>query len=502
MSTRNEQVIVVGGGPAGCAAALEAAKLGLAVTLVDEHPQSTTAMSLDAPYFYGARLPAALSDASATAERVLGANEALMECLEAGVDVLTGTCAWGVFIPGENNRHLSGKQLGLADETKSCLIPFDYLILAPGARDLVLSFPGWHLPGVLGVKAASVLLQSYQALGGRKMLVLGSGNAALTFAQAALTAGIEVVGLVEPSSTIQGARELVGALEAAGVPIHLDSTIERALGDQEVTGARITRASGGMAFEVACDTVCMAYGAVPNIELASVAGCQMEYIAALGGWVPKLGPDLEASEEGLFVVGDGAGITEAAFVSADAATAQGRSAARAVARRVGLIPSGDDSYDLNTRLAGSAALFPPMRWLESLLAASGLDVQLCQCEEVTRCEFLHVEPPRYLGVRNWKDKEPSAVSAPGGALNQDFLKRMTRVGMGHCQGRRCREHSALLVAHAKGVELSQVLPGSYRIPVRALSLSVMSAHEETPEVARMWPAWSWLHPIATEKLRG
>lgn len=505
MSTGNEQVIVVGGGPAGCAAALEAVKLGLAVVLIDEHPQPTSAMSLDAPYFYGARLSAALSDASATAERVLGANEALMECLESGVEVLTGTCAWGVFVPGENNQHLDGKQLGLADEAKSWLIPFDQVILAPGARDLVLSFPGWHLPGVLGVKAASMLLQSYQALGGRKILVLGSGNAALTFAKAALAAGIEVVGLVEPADAIQGSAELAAALQAAGVPLHLHATIGRALGEQEVTGAHITPTAGrdsGAAFDVACDTICMAYGAVPNVELASVAGCQMEYIAALGGWVPKLGPDLETNVAGIFVVGDGAGITEAGFLAADAAAIQGKSAARAVARRAGISPSDGGSYDPNARLAGSAALYPPVQWLDSLLAAGGFDVQLCQCEEVTRREFLGVKPPRYLGVGHWKEKEPSAVGTPDGALNQDFLKRMTRVGMGHCQGRRCREHSALLLAHAKGVDLSQVLPGSYRMPVRALSLSVMAAHEEPPEVARGWPAWSWLHSVDPEKLRG
>jgi D-hydroxyproline dehydrogenase subunit alpha len=496
MSTRNDQVIVVGGGPSGCAAALEAAKLGLRVTLVDEHPQSTTAMGFDAPYFYGSRLAAALSDASAVAERVLGANEGLMQCLEAGVEVLTGTCVWGVFVPGENNQNLDGNQLGVADEAKSWLIPFDSLILAAGARDLVLSFPGWHLPGVLGVKAASALVRSYQAFGGRRVLILGSGNAALSFANEALAAGIKIAGLVEPSSTIQGDAELTDALRSAGVPIHLDSTIAKAIGEQEVTGARITSAAkqgSGDEVAIACDTICMAYGVVPNTELAAVAGCEMEYVAALGGWIPKLGPDLESTQPGIFIVGDAAGVTEAAFTSTTAAIAQGQAAAKAAARRAGVSAAGGRPYDPATRLGGSAALYPPIRWLDSLLAAGGLDVQLCQCEEVTRREFLEVKPPRYLNVKSWSAKEPSAVGTPDGALNQDFLKRVTRVGMGHCQGKRCREHSALLLAHAKGVDLSKVLPGSYRVPVRPLSLSIMCAHEETPDVARAWPAWSWLH---------
>ena len=149
-----EQVVVVGGGVAGCSAALEAAKLGLRVTLIDEHPQSLQMMSLDTPYFYGARLAAVLSDVSVTGERVLGANDLLLECLEAGVEILTGTCSWGSFRPGPNNTNLKIPQLGVADGERSWLIEYEHLILATGARDLVLSFAGWHLPGVLGANGA------------------------------------------------------------------------------------------------------------------------------------------------------------------------------------------------------------------------------------------------------------------------------------------------------------------------------------------------------------
>jgi thioredoxin reductase len=505
MSNQAEQLVVVGAGAAGCAAALEAVRLGLRVTLVDEHPQSTAAMGFDAPYFYGTRLAPALSDASATAERVLGANDSLMECLEAGVEVLTGNCVWGIFVPGENSRHLGSRQLGLADETKSWMVAFEYLILAPGARDLVLSFPGWHLPGVLGVQAGSRLLGHYQALGGRRVLVLGSGNAALSFAKLALDTGIEVAGVVEPGASIQGAATLARQIQDAGVSFFLGSTIERALGEQEVTGARVVPVSSSdanSAQTIECDTICMAYGVVPNVELASVAGCEVEYRESHGGWIPKLGRDMETTQSGIFVVGDGAGVTEAMMASPEEGIAQGQVAARAVARREGSAPEDPSGSESEARRANSAALFPPMQWLNALVAAGGLDVVLCQCEEVTRRDFLEVHPPRYLGSRGWQPKELSAVCEPDGALNQDFLKRMTRVGMGHCQGRRCREHSALLVAHAKGVELSRVLPGSYRVPVRPLSLSVMQAHDESLDDARRWPAWSWLHPVDEQKLLG
>src|ERR1700691_4611675 len=179
----NERLVVIGGGIAGCTAAIEAARRGMQVTLVDEHPQALAAMSMDAPYFYGSRLPAVLSDDSAIADRVLGANALLLDCLDVGVEVLTSTCAWGNFVPGPNLRYTNERRLGLADAEHSWLISYKHLILAPGARDLILSFPGWHLPGVLGAEAASALLTRYQALGGTRVVILGSGNVGLRLAR-------------------------------------------------------------------------------------------------------------------------------------------------------------------------------------------------------------------------------------------------------------------------------------------------------------------------------
>src|SRR5579871_1764523 len=210
-------LVVIGAGVAGCSAALEAAKLGIKVTLIDEHPQSLQAISLDAPYFYGARLPAILEDAAAISERVLGANELLLECLEADVEILTGTCSWGSFVPGANITHLTHAQLGLADGERSWMIEYEHLILATGSRDLVLSFPGWQLPGVLGANGAAALISRYQVLPGSRMLILGSGNLALRTAKLALEKGLSVAGIVEAAPRIRGDAALAAELAAAGV---------------------------------------------------------------------------------------------------------------------------------------------------------------------------------------------------------------------------------------------------------------------------------------------
>ena len=490
------QLVVIGAGVAGCSAALEAAKLGIKVTLIDEHPQSLQAISLDAPYFYGARLPAILEDAAAISERVLGANDLLLECLEADVEILTGTCSWGSFRPGANSTHVKNAQLGLADGERSWVLDYENLILAAGSRDLVLSFPGWQLPGVLGANGAAALMSRYQVLPGSRMLILGSGNLALRTAKLALEKGMTVAGIVEAAPRIRGDAALAGELAAAGVPMLTGQTIERAMGEQEVQSARLVAVDGAFApiaasgHEIACDTICMAFGAVPNVELASLTGCRIVFDTGHGGWVPALDENFRSSQPNVFVVGDAAGVSDVMHLAPAMAAGQGRRAARAMAAAAGFCeaPAGTPAA------VGEDAMLPAARdWLRSLVAAGGMDVVVCQCEEVSRQALLDIAPPAYLGAGNMRSNGGIAALSPAGRGSQDLLKRMTRAGMGHCQGKRCRDQVLMLLADATGRDLAELVPGSYRAPVRPLPLSVLWAGEETEEMRRTWPIW--LHPV-------
>lgn len=495
-----KRLIVVGAGAAGCAAALHAAAKGMEVTLIDEHPQPLDAMSLDAPYFYGSRLVPVLSDESLMADRVLFANDAMLECAEAGVDVLTGTCVWGNYVPGENNTHLQSKQLGLADKDKSWVIDYDHLILAPGSRDLVLSFPGWDLPGVLGVNGATTLIERYEALGGSRLVILGSGNAALRAARAALDKGLTVAGIVEVGDAIRGDASLARTVIDAGVPVFCGHTVERAIGETEVTGIRLVAVDGtgsplpGDPVEIACDTICMAFGIVPNIELAAVAGCAMTFEGSRGGWVPLLDSAMQTSVAGVHVVGDGAGVEESMLVDPELSREQAIKAVEAIA-------AGSpqcEPQSATTKECAAACDYPPLQWMRSLVAAGGPDVMVCQCEEVSRRELVGLEPPHYL-PRCAGNQAPGLASlTPAGQSSQDLLKRLTRVGMGHCQGRRCRDHALMLMSEATGQPFATLKPGSYRAPVRALPLRVMATVSESAEFRDAWPIW--LHPVAEEIL--
>ena len=490
-----EQLLVIGAGTAGCAAALEAAKLGLRVPLIDEHPQSLQAISLDAPYFYGARLPAILEDTAAISERVLGANEPLLECLEAGVEILTGTCSWGSFRPGANSTHLAAPQLGLADGERSWMIDYEHLILATGSRDLVLSFPGWHLPGVLGANGANALIARYRVLPGSRMVILGSGNLALRTAKLALDKGMAIAGIVETAARIRGDAMLAAELSAAGVPMLTGRTIERALGESEVRAVRLVKvdAAGqpqpGSAEDIACDTICMAFGTVPNVELAALTGCRIVFDAMRGGWVPAIDGDLRSSQPNVFVAGEAAWVSDAMYLDSAIAADLARRAARAIAADAGVTTAPGEILPV----PNNNAMLPAAReWLRTLVAAGGMDVMVCQCEEVSRRALLDISPPTYLGAGNMKSTGGVAALSPAARGSQDLLKRMTRAGMGHCQGKRCRDHVLMLLAEATATDLGQLVPGSYRAPVRPLPLKVMWAGEETEEMRRTWPIW--LHP--------
>jgi NADPH-dependent 2,4-dienoyl-CoA reductase/sulfur reductase-like enzyme len=490
LKMEKKQVVVVGGGVAGCSSAIEAAKLGMNVLLVDEHPQSLASMSLDAPYFYGSGLPNILNNRNLMSESVLGSNDLLMECLEFGVDVLTNTCVWGSYRPGPNSKQWQVGQVGLADENHSWMVEYEHLILAPGARDLIIPFANWNLPGVFGACAGSALLERYKVFGGESVVVLGSGNIGLRTALAAVRFGIKVVAIIEVGNEILGDALLAAELRSTEVPFYLSHTVIKAHGKLSVTGIQIVEVDAnaspikGSEKELSCEGICLAMGAVPNVELAAVTGCEIIFDAALGGWVPSINSRMQTSENSVYVVGDGAMVTESMHIDPNLAMEQGRLAARAIATTIGAFPVPE----ISTAIIGRSN-YPPTAWHRSLVSIGGIDVMVCQCEEVSRREIFDVSPPNYLAATNRKPNGGLAGLTESGRSSQDQIKRLTRAGMGHCQGKRCRDHTAMLLADASACSLSSIVPGSYRTPVRPLPLKVLWPEEETDETRREWRTW-------------
>jgi thioredoxin reductase len=492
---RHVPLVVVGAGAAGVAAATAAARAGARVLLLDEHPLDPELMAMDVPLYFGQRMSAAVRDRGVMLERVVRANAALEEAIDAGVEVELGVSVWGAFRPGPTMREF-GPCLGVADLSRSWLVGYDRLIVAAGARDLVLAFRGWEKAGTMGAAGALALLTRYQACAARRMVVLGSGPLGLAVATLARARGIEVPAVVEVAPAVRGEAASSAALTRQGVRFYPGHVAAEALGTRdEIEGVRLVALDGelrtlpGRDTEIACDTVCLAIGLVPQVELLQILGCRLVFRAERGGFVPETDPEHRTSLPEVFAVGDCAGADEAIVTAPDRAIQAGRRAGLAAAASLGA-GAGPGAPDAPDDRALPRAHDYWRQWLRGTLAAGGQEILACQCEEVTRGELVGVQPPRYLGPPAGPMRARSlGTLGQDGPLNPDQVKRLTRAGMGPCQGRRCREQVALLLAEAGDVPVDTIPLASYRPPVRPLPLSVLWPHDEPAAMREHWVSW-------------
>jgi hypothetical protein len=128
--------------------------------------------------------------------------------------------------------------------------------------------------------------------------------------------------------------------------------------------------------------------------------------------------------------------------------------------------------------------------MRALAGTGDAGAPVCLCEEVSRADLLGVRPPRYLGCRAPKMAARDAASLlRDGPFNPDQIKRLTRAGMGPCQGRRCREQIALLLALESGESPAAIPLARYRAPVRPLPLGVLAETDETGAMQEGWDVW-------------
>jgi thioredoxin reductase len=485
---RRVEVLVIGAGPAGTAAALEARAGGAAVLLIDENPVSSGLMGLDVPHYWGGRYTGAVQVKARMMEQVVAANPALEQAFEAGVEVELGVYCWGAWVPGYGLASLPEPLAGLADEERSWMVGFERLILATGARDVAFSFKGWDQPGVMGARALQALLDRYDAFAGRRLAILGAGPLAMRAASLALGKGLEVAALVDIAAAPEGPVEEIAALASAGTEILTAHVPVGASGGANGVERLIVRElTTGAERVVDCDTVVQAISLTPTVELLDVLGASLAMQPTLGGHAPVSPDGTATSLAEVFLAGDLAGTPDGSGLTADDAEASGRRAGEAVLASLGRAPA-----PLAARRVPSPvdAVARQQAWMRALMAASDASVMVCQCEEVTREALLAVRQPAYLGP------PPPALAArdlgrllEDGPANQDQIKRLTRACMGPCQARRCREQVALILACASNESADRVPLAGYRAPVRPLPLSVLAAWDEDPVIAAYWDVW-------------
>jgi thioredoxin reductase len=530
-------LLIVGAGPAGMSAALTAAGQGARVTLVDENPIPLQTMGQEVPLHFGGRMAATLSNQKDILERILEANPQLAEALDAGVDVRLGTAVWGLFPQHSTAAWIDGPVAGLADAHSVYLMRFKQVVVATGRRDMGLAFAGWERPGVMGASAAYRLASTYNALESKVAVLVGSDTEALQVAKALAETGVHIEAIIEQSAQITGSSDLLASLTSRGTRIFTRHVVQEAHGDnQGVTSLTIVaiddagRQQPERRETLNCDTVLLGVGAIPTIELIESCGCSVSFQVERGGHVPVIDHSQRTSLSCIYVAGDCAGIWPSKTLSDSIARQEGRLAARAALRALGLArfsepgaaaPAASAALAVPAALAAPAAPAVPaalaasaapedppvtpdtavrdvsgsrMAWVRASVLGSSTHPHVCQCEEVTAQEILTLQPPRYL---DWTpqtlcqgQREPASLRCAGDTpLNPDSVKRLTRAGMGPCQGRRCREQIAALIALDSNTTLAEVPLATYRTPVRPLTLAQMALLAEAPATAPHWDSW-------------
>ncbi|MFN2362771.1 MAG: NAD(P)/FAD-dependent oxidoreductase [Halarsenatibacteraceae bacterium] len=298
------ELAVVGGGPAGLAAAYKAAELGLEKVVLFERDNFLGGQLVKQTHqFFGSK------DQYAGTRGVDIAKELTEKVKQqAGIEVKTGAVVQGYYEDGV---------IGYLEAERFQKVKPEKTIIATGAAEKMLSFPNNDLPGIYGAGAVQTLMNQYGILPGEEILMIGAGNIGLIVTYQLLQAGVKVKAVVEASNKIGGYAVHATKIRRAGIPILTKHTIKEARGESKVEEAVICQLDenwniiDGTEEILEVDTICLAVGLTPKVDLALQAGCQMAYVPQLGGDVPVRNEDLEMTEKNIYIAGDAGGIEEA-----------------------------------------------------------------------------------------------------------------------------------------------------------------------------------------------
>lgn len=316
-------LIVVGAGPSGLSAAIEAAKKGMNVIVFDENAKPGGQLFKQIHKFFGSK------EHKAKIRGFKIGEDLLKEAEDAGVQVVLNATVIGLYLDKEIT-------VRIVDEIRH--YKGDAIIVATGASENMVTFDGWTLPGVIGAGAAQTMMNLHGVQPGKKVLMLGSGNVGLVVSYQLMQAGCEVAALVDAAPRIGGYGVHAAKVARCGVPFYLSHTIVKAEGEDRVTGVTIAKVDQnwqtvpGSEKHFDADTICLAVGLSPMSQLLKMAGCEMEDNPKKGGQVPLCDEYGETSIKGIFVAGDVSGIEEAS-----SAMIEGRMAGTAAACELGFM---------------------------------------------------------------------------------------------------------------------------------------------------------------------
>lgn len=457
---QQRDLVIIGAGPAGMAAAAQAAEFGLSVTVLDEQMRAGGQIYRDVERVAPLRGDILGPDYAEGVPLVVGLRR-------DGIEHVAGAVVWS--IEQDDGFRISYTQKGRGRQLLA-----KQVLLATGALERPMPVPGWTLPGVMTAGAGQILLKQSGMLARRAVLV-GSGPLLYLIAAQMVRAGTPPLALVETQTRhdlLRSMRHVAGALRgwsylAKGLKMLVEitrSSTTRYTGATAITVEGEGRAeairftSRGRSHLLDCDTVFLHHGVVPNTQAARSLGVTHEWDDAQACFKPVLDAWGQTDVAGVCVAGDGGGIG-----GANAAAVAGRLAALKIAEDMGHLSRAERdrrAISLRARLSNELAArpfldaaYPPYR---EALSPSDPTI-ICRCEEITAGDIR-----RYAGL---------------GCLGPNQTKAFGRAGMGPCQGRYCGLTVTNLLAEANGQTPDET--GYYRIrpPLKPVTLGELAGME-------------------------
>ena len=296
-------ILIVGGGPAGMAAAITATSYSKNVMLIERDGHLGGQLVKQTHMFFGSEKQQASVRGFDIAKKMVDELHTIENLKIINKATVVGMFEDGVVMVHHRDGYFKIKPKAM--------------IVATGAFEKSLAFQGNTLPGVYGAGAVQTLMNLQGIKPGQEVVMVGAGNIGLIVSYQLMQAGVKVNAIVDAAPSIGGYVVHAAKVRRMGVPIYTKYTVKKALGSEHVEGAILCKLDDkyqpieGQDIEVKCDILCVSIGLSPLSELLWQLKCEMTYVGVLGGYVPKTNEKHETSQPGVFVAGDVSGIEEA-----------------------------------------------------------------------------------------------------------------------------------------------------------------------------------------------
>lgn len=458
-------VIVLGAGPAGAEAALTAAAQGLTVMLFDEQQQAG-----------GQVWRAPVGGFPGKSDLDAAAGDDLRARLGASsIQLALGHRVWSVVRQAASETDSSCFRVDAVGPRGNLSAQARFLVVATGAHERVVPFPGWTLPGVMGLAAATILLKSHGVRPGQRVVLAGCGPLLVAVAAGLVSAGVEVCALADlarrkewlvrvpavlarPRLAARGATWALKALRS-GARVLSGHSVLRAEGrgslERVVLGPVDSegRMRSGPVHTFEADALIVGHGLTTACEVTRILRATHRFSRLYGGWIPEVDPEFQTSVPGLFAIGDGAGVRGQQLASLAGQRVGLALAARAGGPTAAALQGAMAAVDRQQARARpfSDAMSGLMAQRTGQVASIAADTVVCRCEDVTRAEI------------------DAATDQCAGSIDQ--LKHLTRCGMGPCQGRYCGDTIQELMAIRLAQPREAIGQWTGRPPLRPVSLA-------------------------------